>query len=287
MRKEQEIISLILHFASKIDSIRAVTLEGSRVNPNIKQDIFCDYDISFFLDRQSIYDFQNSNDEWLKVFGNLVMLQKPESMELYPPDLNGWFSYLMLFDDGVRIDLKLIPVEDMPFYKDSEKLMRVLLDKDNFFSPLNDPSDSAFFIKPLTKQSFLDCCNDFYWLYVCVSKDILRCEVLLANAHLNMMREGIFILLSWHIALKQRNFEFSLGKEYKFLPHFLSKAQTKKLYSCFNLGNKKQAKKTLKVLEKFFAQNARGIIDLYFRNTFCSLPYRKEALSYVKILKNM
>ena len=78
MRTEQEVFSLILDFAKNNESIRLVTLEGSRANPNIKKDIFCDYDISFFLDKQSLQNFKDdTNDEWLKVFGNLLMTQKP------------------------------------------------------------------------------------------------------------------------------------------------------------------------------------------------------------------
>ncbi|MDE7173962.1 MAG: aminoglycoside 6-adenylyltransferase, partial [Helicobacter sp.] len=186
MRTEQEVFSTILDFAKSHEAIRIVTLEGSRANPHIKKDIFCDYDVSFFLDKASLQKFKDdTNDSWLKIFGNSLMFQKPESMELYPPDFKeGWFSYLMLFDDGVRIDLTLIPLEDVEFYRNHERLMCVLLDKDNRLNNILPASDCAFYIKPLTKQSFLDCCNEFYWLYVCSLKDILRSEVLLANTHL-------------------------------------------------------------------------------------------------------
>ncbi|WP_300761415.1 aminoglycoside 6-adenylyltransferase [Helicobacter sp. UBA3407] len=283
MRTQKEIFALILDFAKRTDSIRAVTLEGSRANPNIKQDKFCDYDISFFLNAKNLESFKN-DEEWLKIFGNILMLQKPEAMELYPPDLReGWFSFLVLFDDGVRIDLSLIPLEDIEWYKDNERLMRVLLDKDNQL-PINEPSDSAFFIKPLTKQSFLDCCNELYWHYVCIHKDILRGELLLANAHLAMMREGLLILLSWRVALRQNNFAFSLGKEYKFLPHFLEPKERKTLYKCYKLGDLKQARKTLKTMEKFFAKNARELIKVHFKDLH-TLPYAKEAKQYVTILK--
>ena len=35
------------------------------------------------------------------------MMQKPEDMELFPPEEKG-FSYIMLFDDGVKIHLTLM-----------------------------------------------------------------------------------------------------------------------------------------------------------------------------------
>ena len=289
MRTEREVFSAILDFAKSQESIRIVTLEGSRANPYIKKDRFRDYDISFFLDKASLQKFRDDiNNSWLKIFGNLLMIQKPESMELYPPDLKeGWFSYLMLFDDGVRIDLTLIPLEDAEFYRNHERLMRVLLDKDNRLNHVLPASDCAFHIKPLTKQSFLDCCNEFYWLYVCSLKDILRSETLLANAHLIMMREGLLILLSWYVAIKQDNFSFSLGKEYKFLPQFLAPKEAQKLYACYRLGGKKQAKKTRKNLERFFAKIAREIMRSRFRQDFQTLPYRAGAKAYAKILKHL
>lgn len=289
IRTEQEVFGTILDFAKNHESIRLVTLEGSRANPNIKKDIFRDYDISFFLDRQSLQKFKDdTNDEWLKVFGNVLMIQKPESMELYPPDLKeDWFSYLMLFDDGVRIDLTLIPLEDAEFYKNHERLMCVLLDKDNRFNNVLPASDCAFHIKSLTKQSFLDCCNEFYWLYVCSLKDILRSETLLANTHLAMMREGLLILLSWYVALRENHFSFSLGKEYKFLPQFLTSKEMQKLYACYRLGNKKQAKKTRKNLERFFAKIAQRLMRSCFKQDFQTLPYRTETKAYAKILKHL
>ena len=101
MRTEKQIYDTILNFAKADDRIRVVTLEGSRTNINIIPDDFQDYDITFFVtDMQS---FINS-DEWLNVFGERLIMQKPEDMELFPKEEKG-YSYLMLFWDGVKIDL--------------------------------------------------------------------------------------------------------------------------------------------------------------------------------------
>ena len=106
MRNEKEMYDLFLKFAENDDRIRVVTLEGSRTNINIPKDDFQDYDITFFVtDMTSFIE----NEKWLDVFGNRLMMQKPEDMELFPPDGRG-FSYLMLFDDGIKIDLTLLPV---------------------------------------------------------------------------------------------------------------------------------------------------------------------------------
>ena len=45
MRSEREMLDLILHTAEKDDRVRAVVMNGSRVNPEAPPDFFRDYDI--------------------------------------------------------------------------------------------------------------------------------------------------------------------------------------------------------------------------------------------------
>jgi aminoglycoside 6-adenylyltransferase len=49
MRSEREMIDLILNFARDSDAVRAVVMNGSRVNPNAKRDPFQDYDVVYFV----------------------------------------------------------------------------------------------------------------------------------------------------------------------------------------------------------------------------------------------
>lgn len=75
---------MILTFAKADERVRMVTLEGSRTNINIPPDHFQDYDITFFVtDMQSFM----ADDEWLNVFGERLIMQKPEDMELFPAEL--------------------------------------------------------------------------------------------------------------------------------------------------------------------------------------------------------
>lgn len=116
MRTEKEIYDLVLNFAFQDERIRIVTLEGSRTNVNIPKDNLQDYDITFFV--IDMGEFLKS-DDWLSVFGNRIMMQKPEDMELFPPEEKG-FSYIMLFDDGVKIDLTLLPVSMLMLHREAE-----------------------------------------------------------------------------------------------------------------------------------------------------------------------
>ncbi len=79
MRSEQQVYNTILTFAKADERIRMVTLEGSWTNINIPADDFQDYDITFFVtDMQSFI----ADDEWLDVFGERLIMQKPEDMAL-------------------------------------------------------------------------------------------------------------------------------------------------------------------------------------------------------------
>jgi aminoglycoside 6-adenylyltransferase len=49
MRSEKEMLDLILTYARQNEDVRAVIMNGSRVNPNAKKDPFQDYDIVYLV----------------------------------------------------------------------------------------------------------------------------------------------------------------------------------------------------------------------------------------------
>ena len=56
MRSEKEMMELILSVARKDERIRAVYMNGSRTNPNVKKDIFQDYDIVYVVkEKQALF----------------------------------------------------------------------------------------------------------------------------------------------------------------------------------------------------------------------------------------
>lgn len=71
-----------------------------------------------------------SNSTWIDVFGERLILQMPEAMR--NPDDSGYFNWQMIFTEGYRIDLTLIPYEKSELIKHDSAIV-VLLDKDNIF----------------------------------------------------------------------------------------------------------------------------------------------------------
>lgn len=213
MRTEKQIYDTILNFAKADERVRMVTLEGSRTNINIFPDDFQDYDITFFVsDMQSFI----TDDEWLNIFGERLIMQKPEDMELFPAEEKG-FSYLMLFSDDVKIDLTLLPLDLIDEYFTWDKLVKLLLDKDNRIAQPPIPTDIDYHIRRPTERSFDDCCNEFWNTTTYVVKGLCRREILFAIDHLNnIVRMELLRMISWWVGTEQ-GYNFSLGKNYKFL----------------------------------------------------------------------
>lgn len=219
MRSEQEMMRLILDFAHDNEKIRLVTLEGSRTNDNIPRDSFQDYDISYFV---TDMDHFTANDRWLDAFGKRAMLQKPEDMELFPAELGNWFSYLVLFEDGNKLDLTLIPIEEsVDYFPKSDGLVKVLLDKDRLIRHEVIPNDRSYWIKRPTAREFDDCCNEFWMVSTYIVKGLARKEILFAVDHLHeIARPNLLRMMTWQIGLEQGH-TFSVGKNYKFIDRYL------------------------------------------------------------------
>lgn len=238
MRSEQEMMSLLINFAETDERIRLVTLEGSRTNKNIPPDVFQDYDISYFVTEMDSF---KKTDNWLSYLGNRLIMQKPEAMELFPPELGNWFSYLMILEDGNKVDLTLIPVEETELYfKDNDGLIKVLLDKDGLITNEITATDSQYWLRKPTAGEFDDCCNEFWMVSTYVAKGLARKEILFALDHLNeVARPNLLRMMAWQIG-SERGYNFSLGKNYKFIDRYLPEKHWEALLSTF-AGNSREA----------------------------------------------
>jgi aminoglycoside 6-adenylyltransferase len=107
MRSEQEMFDLILNTAREDERIRAVMMNGSRANPNAPRDFFQDFDIVYFVTDHRPF---RHNFEWIKRFGEMMILQLPDDMGDSPHPEDASFAYLMQFSDGNRIDLTIYPI---------------------------------------------------------------------------------------------------------------------------------------------------------------------------------
>ncbi|MEC1668987.1 aminoglycoside 6-adenylyltransferase [Bacillus sp. FSL R5-0560] len=257
MRSEQVMMDIFLDFALNDERIRLVTLEGSRTNRNILPDNFQDYDISYFVtDMESFKE----NDRWLEFFGTRIMMQKPEDMELFPPELGNWFSYIILFEDGNKLDLTLIPISEVEdYFAKNDGLVEVLLDKDNFIKNKVIPNDRQYWIKEPSAREFDDCCNEFWMVSTYVVKGLARKEILFAIDHLNeIVRPNLLRMMAWHIA-SQQGYTFSMGKNYKFINRYLSNKEWEELMSTYSMNGYQEMWKSLFTCYELFSKYSKVV----------------------------
>ena len=250
MRSEKQIYDTILNFAENDDRIRIVTLEGSRTNLNITPDDFQDYDITFFVtDMQSFL----SSDQWLDLFGERLIMQKPEDMELFPAVEQG-FSYLMLFSDDVKIDLTLLPLDLIDEYLTWDKLVKLLLDKDHRVAKPPVPTDEDYHLQRPTARMFDDCCNEFWNTVPYVVKGLCRREILFAIDHMNeIVRKELLRMISWSVGTRQ-GFYFSLGKNYKFLDRYITRELWERLLATYRMDSYEQMWESLEQCMALFRE---------------------------------
>lgn len=259
MRTEQEMFDLILNFARQDERIRLVAMNGSRANPNAPRDAFQDYDIVFVVTEMK--DFL-ADDDWLNYFGKRIIMQKPEGMELFPPDGRNRFSYLMLFEDGNRIDLSLMPLDGLGNYLEADSILQVLLDKDRRVPALPESSDVDYWIKCPTPGMFDDCCNEFWWLSTYVAKGLARDELPYAIAHLDFMRKQLITMLSWQVGL-EKGFTFSIGKQFKYLRRHVSTDAWQQLCATWNVGSPEACGKALVGMLALFREVSKHVTERF------------------------
>jgi aminoglycoside 6-adenylyltransferase len=214
MRKEKEVIKQILDFAYSEDCVRAVMLNGSRLNSNAPEDIMQDYDVVFFITDIEAASFK-INRNWINTFGELVIMQQNDFED-------GAYIFLMQFNDGVRIDLSFKDIKKIEELVKEDTLTKIILDKDNINLELPSPNDSIHYVQKPHRKEFDKTLNEAWWIQTYVAKAIWRDELPLAKYMFDVILiDCIRKLLSWHIG-ELYNWNINVGKCGKWLKHFLS-----------------------------------------------------------------
>ena len=255
MRSEEEMLQQILDFARVDPRVRLVLLCGSRANPNAPRDDLQDFDIVYLV--EDLESFRGS-EAWLDTFGSRLMMQKPEEMGENPPQTPDQ-AYLMLFEDGNRIDLSLYPPERLPEIIRGEGWWRVLLDKDQLTADLPEPSAAQFQITPPSAKAFEDCCNEFWWVSPYVAKGLCRREQLYAVWHMEaVIRKELLKMLAWKVGTRE-GWQTQLGKQYKYLQAHLDPSEWKLLMRTCRLSTPLHCWQALFAAQKLFRYASRQV----------------------------
>ena len=241
MRNEKEMYELILSIAKKDKRIRAVYMNGSRANPNIKKDIFQDYDIVYVVTETKSFI---EDKKWTINFGEPIIFQEPDKLDKMQGmniDFSKGYTYLMQFTDGNRIDLHLQSLDMLEKEYNKDKLVINLLDKDNILPKSEEPSDKQYWIKKPTYEEYFSKCNDFWWVAPYYAKGLWREEILYSiDVMNNYIRHGLLNMISWSVGI-DTEFKVSIGKVNKYLKEYIDEELWKKLMITFNMSDYKNS----------------------------------------------
>ena len=259
MRGEREMMDLILGTAQADERIRAVILNGSRANPNVKRDIFQDYDIVYVVTDMAPFVH---NLAWIQRFGEMMVMQLPDEMgeDRERPSVS--YAYLMQFMDGNRIDLTIYPLAHLhDMVRDS--LSVLLLDKDGLIEPFPPPHEGDYLPQPPTALQFFDRCNEFWWMSPYVAKALWRDEILYAKDLLDgNLREQLMACLVWYVGVKT-GFAVGTGKVGKRFRRYLEPTQWELLLRSYSDADYERTWDALLAMAELFRTIGVAIASAY------------------------
>ncbi|MDK6636438.1 MULTISPECIES: aminoglycoside 6-adenylyltransferase [Streptococcus] len=245
MRAETEMLDLILQTAKTLQ-VKAVAMSGSRTNQKTSKDEFQDYDVVYVVEN---LDELITDLSWLDRFGKRIIEQEVT--------LGHRRLYLMLFEDGNRIDLALCPKDRIKEWVDSEAGFTVLEDPNGLFE-LYSPSPQRFWTNPASAIDFENACNEFWWVSAYVVKGICRNQLIYAIDHLYGICQQEFLkILAWQVASARGKVD--IGKNYKYLFQYLPAEKEKEFSNLLDFSSIEKLSQSLLATMQLFHREAQRL----------------------------
>lgn len=245
MRTETEIMTLILQIADTL-KVEAIALSGSRTNPQSVKDEFQDYDVVYIV--ENLEDLI-SDLSWLDQFG--IRLIEQHNV------LGHRRLYLMLFEDGNRIDLSLCPKEYIQEWVESESNFEVIKDDNGLFEAYQ-PNAKRYWTAPPSEEEFAASCNEFWWISAYVVKGIRRNQLIYATDHLHgICQQELVKVLAWQVTSDRGAVD--IGKNYKHLFHYLPAEKEKVFSALLDLSSIEKVGQSLFATMKLFDGEAQEL----------------------------
>ena len=197
----------LVEWANQQQLIRAAILTSSRAIPNAPLDLFSDYDVIFVA--RSIEPFYLDRT-WLGAFGPVLALYRDPLIDEAGLTRS---AYVVQYENGLKIDFNLWPVELLQCVTNSEKLpvefdagYQVLVDKDNLTSSLKPPTYSGYIPTPPTEAYYLELIEGFFLDTTYVAKFLWRDDMMAAKHILeySLKQQHLRPMLEWHAEINHQ-----------------------------------------------------------------------------------
>ncbi len=270
MRSIQTMLNTITTVAKHDDRVRAVVMNGSRVNPSVKKDRYQDYDIVYYVEDYHAFP---KDKKWIDVFGDLLIMQTKDD-QLDATD-EAWYIYLMQFKDGNRIDLSIRDIKDFPEDIKQDSLTRVLINKDNYSIRVPSPNESSYYVKEPSIKELRCTINECYWVSLYVAKGLARDQLLYAMDHLNIVRKQLRTMLTWWVGYNT-DFKISVGKSGNRLNKLIDPLWYEQLLNTFPTIEKALIFKALYTSLDLFHEVTQSVI------TYVDIDYDDNLVNSIK-----
>ena len=194
-------------------------------------------------------DNLTSDLSWLVQFGKRIIVQEVT--------LGHRRLYLMLFEDGNRIDLTLCPKEHMQEWVDSEAGFTVLKDEKGLFEAYL-PNPKLYWTAPPSEEEFTASCNEFWWVSAYVVKGIFRKQIIYATDHLyGICQQELLKILAWKVARDRGVVD--IGKNYKYLFNYLPAEKEKEFSALLDFSSFDKIIQSLLATMQLFHQETQRL----------------------------
>lgn len=245
MRTETEMLDVILQTAKTLQ-VKAVAMSGSRTDTKASKDEFQDYDVVYVVEN---LDELITDLSWIDQFGKRIIEQEVR--------LGHRRLFLMLFEDGNRIDLTLCPKEHINEWVGSEAGFTVLVDEKGLFESYS-PSPQRFWMSSASETDFKNSCNEFWWVSAYVVKGICRKQVIYTTDHLyGICQQELLKLLAWQVAADKGTVD--VGKNYKYLFQYLPAEKEKEFSNLLDFSSIDKITQSLFTTMELFHQEAQSL----------------------------
>lgn len=242
-RSQEQMLRLILQVAENIQ-VEAVAMSGSRTDTKAPKDEFQDYDVVYIV--ESLDDLL-ADLTWLDQFGKRIIEQYNV--------LDHRHLYLMLFEDGNRIDLTLCPKSHIQEWVDNEADYIVLKDEKGLFESYTT-SSQRYWTNPARPIDFEKACNEFWWVSAYVVKGICRKQAIYATDHLyGICQQELLKVFAWQVASDRG--EVDIGKNYKYLFQYLPTEKEKEFSALLDFSSVEKLTQSLFATMQLFHREAQ------------------------------
>ena len=270
MRNESEMLNIIIDTAQSDDRVFAAYLKGSRANPNAPKDRYQDFDVMYVVRETESF---RKDTRWMTKFGKIVLQQEQNEAFGYgerfgiQTKYEESYSWLLLFEDGNRIDIGVELLDVMKQGRNRNRLFVPLWDKIGCLPQLPLPTDADFYIKKPSDIKFYGCCKEFFWCLCDVAKGIARDELPFAmNTYNTLVRDMLETMLDWYIGT-YTDYSVSSGKLHKYFKKYLPEEYYNEYVATYTDGSYANFWNAIDISYRLFRKTALLVAD-YFHFTY-------------------